>query len=48
MKTLYEAASLVEAHLLKDLLAQEGVPAVIHGEFRRAAWANCRLRAWSG
>jgi len=33
MKTLYEAASLVEAHLLKDLLAQEGVPAVIHGEF---------------
>jgi hypothetical protein len=33
MKTLYEAASLVEAHLLKDLLSQEGVPAVIHGEF---------------
>lgn len=33
MKTLYEAASLVEAHLLKDLLAQEGVPAVIYGEF---------------
>lgn len=33
MRTLYEASSSVEAHLLKDLLAQEGIPAVIHGEF---------------
>lgn len=33
MRILYEASSAVEAHLLKDLLAQEGVPASIHGEF---------------
>jgi hypothetical protein len=33
MRTLYEASSIVEAHLLKDLLVQEGVPVVIHGEF---------------
>jgi hypothetical protein len=37
MRTLYEASSAVEAHLLKDLLAQEGVPASIHGEFLQGA-----------
>jgi hypothetical protein len=33
MRTLYEAANGVEAHLLRDLLAQEGVAVRIHGEF---------------
>ena len=37
MRILYEASSAVEAHLLKDLLAQEGVPASIHGEFLQGA-----------
>ncbi len=32
MRTLHEASGSIEAHLLKDLLAQEGVPAVICGE----------------
>lgn len=33
MRTLYEAANGLEARLLHDLLAQEGVPARIYGEF---------------
>ena len=33
MRTLYEAANGLEARLLHDLLAQEGVPARICGEF---------------
>jgi hypothetical protein len=37
MRILYEASSAVEAHLLKDLLGQEGVPASIHGEFLQGA-----------
>lgn len=37
MRILYEASNAIEAHLLKDLLDQEGVPAVIHGEFLQGA-----------
>ncbi|HEY9194128.1 MAG TPA: DUF2007 domain-containing protein [Methyloversatilis sp.] len=33
MRTLYEAANGVDARLLHDLLAQEGVPALVCGEF---------------
>jgi Putative prokaryotic signal transducing protein len=32
MKTLYEAANAIEAHMILDLLKQEGVLAQIHGE----------------
>jgi len=32
MKTLYEAANALEAHMLVHLLAQEGIEAQIHGE----------------
>jgi hypothetical protein len=37
MKTLYEAANAVEAHMLVDLLRQEGVDALIHGEALQGA-----------
>lgn len=32
MKTLYEPANAIEAHMLRDLLAQEGIEVEIHGE----------------
>ena len=32
MKTLYEPANAIEAHMLRDLLAQEGIAVDIHGE----------------
>ncbi len=32
MRTLYQAAHAVEAHMLRDLLAQEGIATEIHGE----------------
>lgn len=32
MKTLYEAANAVEAHMLVDVLGQQGIPATVHGE----------------
>ncbi|WP_394408092.1 DUF2007 domain-containing protein [Roseateles sp. BYS78W] len=37
MKTLYEAASAIEAHMLVDLLAQEGIDAHIQGEALQGA-----------
>jgi hypothetical protein len=33
MRTLYEASNAVEAHMLVDLLKQEGLTAEIHGEY---------------
>ena len=32
MRAAYEASNAVEAHMIRDLLKQEGVPADIHGE----------------
>lgn len=37
MKTLYEASNAVEAHMLLDLLKQEGLAAHIHGEALQGA-----------
>lgn len=37
MKTLYEAANAIEAHMLVDLLKQEGITAHIHGESLQGA-----------
>ena len=37
MKTLYEAGSAIEAHMLVDLLKQEGLTAHIHGESLQGA-----------
>jgi hypothetical protein len=37
MKTLYQPGSAVEAHMLCDLLKQEGITAVIHGEALQGA-----------
>ncbi|OYT87703.1 MAG: hypothetical protein CFE46_11215 [Burkholderiales bacterium PBB6] len=37
MKTLYEAANAVEAHMLLDLLKQEGIDVLIHGEALQGA-----------
>lgn len=37
MKTVYEASSAVEAHMLQDLLRQEDIPSHIHGEFLTGA-----------
>ena len=37
MKTLYEAANAVEAHMLLDLLKQEGMEARIEGEALQGA-----------
>lgn len=37
MKTVYEASSAVEAHMLQDLLRQEDIPAHIQGEFLTGA-----------
>ena len=37
MKTLYQAASAVEAHMLRDLLKREGIVAHIHGEHLQGA-----------
>jgi len=37
MKTLYEAANAIEAHMLVDLLKQEGLHAHIHGEHLQGA-----------
>jgi hypothetical protein len=33
MKNIYEAANTVEAHMLRDLLKQDGIAAHIHGEY---------------
>lgn len=37
MKTVYEASSAVEAHMLQDLLRQEDIPSHVHGEFLTGA-----------
>jgi hypothetical protein len=37
MKTLYEAASAVEAHMVQDLLMQEGIASRLDGEFLQGA-----------
>jgi len=37
MRTLYQAASAIEAHMLLDLLKQEGLSAEIHGEHLQGA-----------
>jgi len=37
VKTVYEAASAVEAHMLQDLLRQEGLAARLDGEFLQGA-----------
>lgn len=37
MKTIYHAANAVEAHMLRDLLAQEGLSPVIQGEHLQGA-----------
>jgi hypothetical protein len=37
MKTLYEAANAIEAHMLADLLRQQGITAHIHGEALQGA-----------
>lgn len=37
MRTVYEAANAVEAHMLVDLLKQEGITAVIHGAHLQGA-----------
>lgn len=37
MKTLYEAANAAEAHMLADLLRQQGIAAEIHGEHLQGA-----------
>lgn len=33
MKTVFEASSAVEAHMLQDVLRQQEIPAHVHGEF---------------
>ena len=37
MKTIYQAANAIEAHMLRDLLAQEGLSPVIQGEHLQGA-----------
>ncbi len=37
MKTLYQASNAVEAHMILDLLKQEGLSAQIHGEYLQGA-----------
>jgi hypothetical protein len=37
MRTLYQAASAIEAHMLVDLLKQQGLSAEIHGEHLQGA-----------
>ncbi len=37
MKTLYEASNAAEAHMLADLLKQQGIVAEIHGEHLQGA-----------
>lgn len=37
MKTLYEAANAIEAHMLQDLLRQEGIAAHVQGEHLQGA-----------
>ena len=37
MRTLYQAGSAIEAHMLRDLLRQEGLSAEIHGEHLQGA-----------
>jgi Putative prokaryotic signal transducing protein len=37
MRTLYEAASAIEAHMLRDLLRQAGLSAQIQGEHLQGA-----------
>ena len=37
MRTLYQAASAIEAHMLLDLLKQQGLSAEIHGEHLQGA-----------
>jgi Putative prokaryotic signal transducing protein len=37
MKTLYEASNAIEAHMLVDLLKQEGLTAYIRGEYLQGA-----------
>lgn len=37
MKTVFEAANAVEAHMVRDLLRQEGIAAHIHGEHLQGA-----------
>jgi hypothetical protein len=37
MNTLYEAASAVEAHMLQDLLKQEGISATVQGSYLQGA-----------
>jgi len=37
MRTLYQAGSAIEAHMLVDLLKQQGLSAEIHGEHLQGA-----------
>jgi len=37
MRTLYEAANAIEAHILQDVLRQEGFSPFIHGEYLQGA-----------
>jgi hypothetical protein len=37
MRTVYQAASVIEAHMLLDLLKQQGLSAEIHGEHLQGA-----------
>jgi tRNA nucleotidyltransferase/poly(A) polymerase len=37
MKTIYQAVNAIEAHMLRDLLAQEGLSPVIQGEHLQGA-----------
>lgn len=37
MKQVYEAANVTDAHMIKDLLVQAGIPAHLHGEYLQGA-----------
>lgn len=37
MKQVYEAANITDAHMIRDLLVQAGIPAHLHGEYLQGA-----------
>lgn len=45
MRTLYEAANLVEAHMLADLLKQEGLQTHVQGEYLQGGVGELQANA---
>lgn len=43
MRHVYTARDAMDAHFVKGLLAQEGIPAVVQGEALQEAWGNLPL-----